>query len=82
MLALRNPNDREPTVSLGVRTTALLSEPAKPAAPAPAPAPKPAARRVVAPPPAAEPPPVPQRTIETIRAAKRTEEVLKGEVIK
>jgi pilus assembly protein CpaB len=82
MLALRNPNDREPTMSPGVRTTALLSEPAKPAAPAPAPAPKPAARRVVAPPPAAEPPPVPQRTIETIRAAKRTEEVLKGEVIK
>jgi pilus assembly protein CpaB len=81
MLALRNPNDREPTVSPGVRTTALLSEPEKPA-PAPAPAPKPATRRVVAPPPTPEPPAVPQRTVETIRAAKRTEEVLKGEVIK
>jgi pilus assembly protein CpaB len=81
MLSLRNPNDRAPTVSAGVRTGALLaqSEP-----PAPAPAPKPTApRRVVsAPPPAPEVVTTPKpRTIETIRAAKRSEEPIK-EVIK
>jgi len=82
MLVLRNPLDEQPTVTSGIKTAELMgqSEPPPPA-PAPAPAAKaPAPRRVVAPPPPAEPAPpvvVRARTVEAIRAAKRTEEVIK-----
>jgi pilus assembly protein CpaB len=76
MLALRNPMDTEPTDTQGVRTASLFGGP-PPAAPAPA-----AARRTApAPPPAVAvlPPPAPPSiyTVEAIRAAKRTEEVVK-----
>jgi pilus assembly protein CpaB len=87
MLALRNPLDQQPTITDGVRTAGLLGDaPAPTPAAAPAPAPKPAARKVVAAPkePEVAPPP-PPRTVETIRAAKRSEEVIKEpnkEVIK
>jgi len=71
MLTLRNPLDVSPTESTGVNKNALFG------APAPAPV-KAVTRRVAAP----EPPPVPivappkPYTVETIRAAKRTEEKL------
>lgn len=74
MLVLRNPLDADPTATSGVQTAALLGQPE----PAPAPARVAAPRRVaVAPPP--EPPPAPPapRTVEAIRAAKRTEEVIR-----
>lgn len=74
-LTLRNPLDREPTTTAGVRVAALMGT----AEPPPAPAvvrPRP---RVEAPPP---PPPPPEPvskiyTVEAIRAAKRSEEVVK-----
>ena len=71
MLTLRNPLDVAPTDSTGVSKNALFG------APAPAPV-KAAPRRAAAP----EPPPLPivappkPYTVETIRAAKRTEEKL------
>jgi pilus assembly protein CpaB len=72
MLTLRNPMDRKPTETTGIRTAALLGQ-----APAPAPAvrsrPRPAAVEPVA-------APVPLSTIysvEAIRAAKRSEEVVR-----
>ena len=70
MLTLRNPLDVNPTESAGVSKNALFG------APAPAPA-KAASRRVAAPelPPAPVVVPKPY-TVETIRAAKRTEEKL------
>jgi pilus assembly protein CpaB len=71
MLTLRNPLDVSPTVSTGVNKNALFG------APAPAPV-KTAVRRVAAPEPSPVPivaPPKPY-TVETIRAAKRTEEKL------
>jgi len=73
MLTLRNPLDIEPTETHGVTKAALFG------APTPAPAPvRAVVRRVVAP----EPPPVPvvlpkPYLVETIRAAKRTEETLR-----
>lgn len=77
MLVLRNPLDEEPTVTSGVKTAALMGTDA----PAPAPVVKTAAprRAAVTPPPPAEPePPVVRvRTVEAIRAAKRTEEEIK-----
>jgi pilus assembly protein CpaB len=75
MLSLRNPLDTETTESTGVRTAALFGRAAEPEpvvkavsvrkAPAPAPA------AVVAPPPAPK-----IYTVEAIRAAKRSEEVV------
>ena len=74
MLSLRNPIDVEATTSLGIRTAALLSGTSTPP-----PAPKSAITRRVVPivaPPVA--PPAPRiYTVEAIRAAKRTEEVVK-----
>lgn len=73
MLTLRNPMDVQPTESRGVTKAALFG------APTPAPAPvRAVVRRVVA----NEPVPVPvvlpkPYLVETIRAAKRTEETLK-----
>jgi pilus assembly protein CpaB len=78
MLMLRNPADTATTVSAGVRTDALLGSP-EPAPVAP-PAPKPVPRRATAAPapaPMVAPPPAAPRTVETIRAAKRTDEVIK-----
>ena len=75
MLTLRNPLDRSPTTTSGVRTAALMG------APAPAPVVKagPVGRRIVARP---APPPMPEApktyTVETIRAGKREA----GEVIR
>jgi pilus assembly protein CpaB len=77
MLVLRNPLDHEPTVTPGIKTATLMGQ-SEPPAPAPV-AQAPAPRRPVAPPPPAEPEPpaVQVRTVEAIRAAKRTDEVIK-----
>jgi pilus assembly protein CpaB len=77
MLVLRNPLDTEPTASTGVRMAALLGEAAAaPAVKAPVVAKKPAVVPVAtpAPPPVAVAPRI--YTVEAIRAAKRTEEVV------
>jgi pilus assembly protein CpaB len=71
VLALRNPLDKAPTQTPGIRLAALVGPPAPP------PVVKTVQGRkvVVAAPP---PPPAPKPyTVETIRAAKRTEEVIK-----
>lgn len=73
MLVLRNPMDKDPTVTPGVRLASLMAPPSPP----------PVERvvqgrkvvRAVAPPP---PPPAPKvYTVETIRGAKRSEEVVR-----
>jgi hypothetical protein len=78
MLTLRHPLDVEPTDARGIRLAALYTGAddfaPKPAAPA-------AVRRVAAPPPPPPPlaPPVVKAyKVETIRAAKRSEETLLG----
>ena len=74
MLTLRNPLDREPTKTQGVRTAALLG------APAPAPVVKATntGRRVVARPAAPVAPPEPKAyTVETVRGGKKAEEVIR-----
>ena len=77
MLTLRHPLDVEPTDSHGIRLAALFAG-VDDVASKPAPAPT-VARRVVPPPP---PPPVAPVVkayrVETIRAAKRSEETLLG----
>jgi pilus assembly protein CpaB len=79
-LALRNPLDTMPTQTNGIQVAALMSgSSAAPAVPAPA---RPAARRstagAVAQAVAAPPPPKPTAyTVEAIRAAKRSEEVVR-----
>jgi pilus assembly protein CpaB len=78
MLSLRNPLDTEVTATSGVRTAGLFGEVAAPA-PAPKPAPKPKAKPATAEPAVvvqAAPPPKPY-TVEAIRGAKRSEEVVK-----
>ena len=74
MLTLRNPLDRAPTETQGARTSALLGQ-----APAPPPVIKQVqSRRVAAPAPAPAPPPPPKMyTVEAIRGAKRSEEVVR-----
>jgi pilus assembly protein CpaB len=74
MLTLRNPMDRKPTETNGIRTAALLGT-----QPAPAPVVKTVAnRRVATPPPAPPPAPVSKiYTVEAIRGAKRSEEVVR-----
>src|SRR5262245_36220793 len=74
MLTLRNPLDRKLTESRGVRTGALFGEP-----PPPAVVKTVQGRKVaVAPPPPPPPPPAPKvYTVETFKAAKRAEEVVK-----
>jgi len=73
MLTLRNPLDRKPTETTGIRAAAILGEPA------PAPVVRAAEGRryaVATPPP--PPPPAPKiYTVEAIRAAKRSEEVVR-----
>ena len=72
LLALRNPLDAEPTKTPGVRLASLMGPPAPP------PVEKTIKGRkvvvAVAPP---QPPPPKIYTVETIKAAKRTEEVVK-----
>jgi len=71
MLTLRNPMDRKPTETNGARTSALLGKQARP------PAEKPAPRRIAVAAPPPPPPPAPKiYTVETIKAAKRSEEVV------
>jgi hypothetical protein len=78
MLTLRNPLDVEPSNTTGVRKAALFaSTPTPDAAPKPRPSrpatrPAPVVAAPVAPAPAAR-----QYTVETIRAAKRSEEVVR-----
>jgi pilus assembly protein CpaB len=75
MLTLRNPLDRAPTTTAGVRTAALMG------APAPAPVVKASngGRRMIAKPVLPPPPPEPKPyVVETIRGGKRGE----GEVIR
>jgi pilus assembly protein CpaB len=73
MLTLRNPMDVKPSETTGVRTAALF------AGPAPAPAPRAARARPRPPVTVAEIAPIvtTRYTVETIRAAKRTEEVVR-----
>ncbi len=74
MLALRNPLDLAPTETLGTRSAALFGN-----VPKPVPAVAAAPRRTPPPPPpqpVAAPPPPPKYSVEAIRGAKRTEEVL------
>jgi pilus assembly protein CpaB len=74
MLTLRNPMDRKPTETAGIRTGALLGQ-----APAAPPVVKSVqGRRVVVPPPAPAAAPAPKAyTVEAIRAAKRAEEIVR-----
>ena len=71
-LALRNPLDVEPTATRGIKLAALMRGTADPE---PQPRPGPARPRAVAPPPAPVVPSI--YTVETIRAAKRGEEVVR-----
>jgi pilus assembly protein CpaB len=76
MLTLRNPLDRDPTTTQGVRTATLMGQPT------PAPEIKRVANRVVAvtrPTPTPAPPPQVAKIyeVEAIRAAKRTSEVVR-----
>jgi pilus assembly protein CpaB len=71
MLSLRNPLDTEPTQTKGVRMASLVGPPSPP------PVQKVVrGRKVVVAPPPPPPPPKPY-TVETIRAAKRNEEVIR-----
>jgi pilus assembly protein CpaB len=75
MLALRNPLDTEDSATNGVRVAGLFGQP-------PAPAPKPSMPRAKAAPVKAEPAPAPAPaskiyTVEAIRGAKRSEEIVK-----
>lgn len=73
-LTLRNPLDTEPTESKGVRMANLMGQPAPP----PVPKVVGGQTRMVVPRVVVEPPPPPRvYTVEAIRAAKRTEEVVK-----
>ena len=73
MLTLRNPMDRKPTETNGIRTGALLGQ-----APAPPPVVKSVqGRRVVVPAPAPPAPAPKAYTVEAIRAAKRAEEIVR-----
>jgi pilus assembly protein CpaB len=74
MLALRNPLDTDPSDTRGIRTAGLLGAPNPPPV-----APRAAVKRKPDPVPAVEAPPPPPRTymVEAIRAAKRTEEVVR-----
>jgi pilus assembly protein CpaB len=73
MLALRNPLDTAPTETNGVRLATLIGPPAPPPVVREV-----EGRKVVRAVRAPEPPPAPRPyVVETIRAAKRTEEVIK-----
>ncbi len=75
-LALRNPLDTAPTETAGTRVSALMGRPEEPPPAPAAPRPQPRERTsAAAPPPAAPAPSI--YTVETIRAAKRTAEVVR-----
>lgn len=77
MLVLRNPLDTAPTATTGVRTAALLGPTQEPAPAAAKPA---VVRKPHVTPPVVEavaPPPPRAYTVEAIRAAKRSEEVVR-----
>jgi pilus assembly protein CpaB len=76
MLALRNPLDTTPTQTTGVRTAGLFGQPAAAAAPKPAVGQRarPVKPEVVQPTPA---PVAETYTVQAIRGAKRTEEVVR-----
>ena len=77
MLTLRNPMDRTPTLTTGVRTAALLGQPA----PAPVVKVSNGGRRMAVQAPPPPPPPAPKPpTVETFRGGKRAEEIIKGDV--
>ncbi len=78
MLTLRNPMDRTPTQTTGIRTAALLGQPA----PAPVVNVSNGRRRAVQPPPPPPPPaPAPKpATVETFKGGKRAEEIIKGDI--
>ena len=67
MLALRNPLDVEPTKTSGIRVSALLASPN----------PAPVTRVVQGRPRVEAPPPPPPYTVEAIRGAQRSQEVVK-----
>jgi pilus assembly protein CpaB len=73
MLTLRNPMDRQPTETTGIRTAALLGQPAAPAPVVRVDRPRRAASVEPAPPAPAQK----VYSVETIRAAKRSEEVVR-----
>jgi pilus assembly protein CpaB len=74
MLTLRNPLDRAPTQTMGVKTAALLGEPSPP----PVVTTGGTTRRVVRKPaPVAAPEPEKPKMVETIRGGKKTEEVIR-----
>jgi pilus assembly protein CpaB len=78
MLALRNPLDSEPTPNVATRSSTLFGQSAPAPAPAPVSGPRPprppAVARVEPPPPPAPPK---KYTVEAIRGAKRTEEIIR-----
>lgn len=73
MLTLRNPLDTEPTETKGTRMASLMGKPDPP----PPTKLVQGVRRVVPPPAPVAPPPPPVYAVETIRAAKRTSEVVR-----
>jgi pilus assembly protein CpaB len=73
VLTLRNPRDTEPTKTPGIRLANLMGPPAAP----PVEKTVKGKRMTVAAAPPPQPPPPKAYTVETIRAAKRTEEVVK-----
>lgn len=78
MLSLRNPLDVAPTESKGVRTASLFGDAPRPAASGrPGPARRAPAVAVAAPPPPVLEPAPQVYTVEAIRAAKRTDEIVK-----
>ena len=72
MLTLRNPLDASPTETNGTRLAALMGKPDPPPVDEGG-----AGRQAVVPPPTPAPAPPPIYQVETIRAAKRTSEVVK-----
>jgi pilus assembly protein CpaB len=73
MLTLRNPLDTNPTETKGTRLASLMGHPDPP----PVTKVVQGVKRVVPPPAPQAPPPPPVYAVETIRAAKRTNEVVK-----
>jgi pilus assembly protein CpaB len=76
-LALRNPMDVAPTETPGIRVTTLMHGTAPEPAPPPRKAPVARAQRAVTPAPSPAPVAPAIYTVETIRAAKRTQEVVR-----
>lgn len=82
LLTLRNPLDKGQPPTPGVHTASLIGEPAAVRPPEPADPVMTPERRVRPAVQRAEPAPVRPYTVETIRAAKRTSEVVEGRIIR